>query len=44
MINLRQKMVFAAGTRERGAQLAVAKRPAKRSATTDDPKHEQREA
>ena len=34
-------MIFATGSRERGAKLAVAKRAAKRSDSTDDPEHEQ---
>ena len=44
MVNLGKKMIFAAGTRERGAELAVAKRAAKRSDSANDPKHDQREA
>src|SRR4029077_8314701 len=39
MINLGQKMIFAAGTRKRGAEFAVAKRATKRGNSADDPQH-----
>jgi hypothetical protein len=42
MINLREKMILAARTRERGAQFAVTKRTAKRRDSADDPEHKQR--
>ena len=43
MINLRKKMIFASGARQRGAQFAIAKRAAKRHDSADDPQHEQGE-
>ena len=44
MINLGEKMVFASGTRQRGSEFSVTKRAAKRSDSTYDPEHQQREA
>ena len=44
VINLREKMIFASGARQRGAQFAVAKRAAKRRDPADDPEHQQRES
>src|SRR5439155_5962663 len=44
MINFGKKMIFATGTRERGAQFTVTKRPAERGDSTDDPEHQQSKA
>jgi len=43
MINFREKMVFAPGTRQRGGEFAVTERAAERDNSTDDPEHQQRE-
>ena len=43
MINSREKMIFASGTRQCRAQFAVAKRTAECRDSADYPKHEQRE-
>src|SRR4029453_10544947 len=37
-------MVFTSGARQRGAELAITKRAAKRGDSADDPKHEQRKS
>src|SRR4029077_20050017 len=41
MINLREKMIFAAGTRQRRAQFAIAERAAKGGDSADHPQHQQ---
>src|SRR5437870_1168836 len=43
MINLREKMIFASGTRQRGAEFAITNRATKRRDSTDNPQHKQRE-
>src|SRR3982751_3563709 len=43
MIDPREKMVFAAGARQRGAELAITERTAKRRGSAYDPQHQQRE-
>ena len=41
MINLGKKMILAPGPRQSRAELAVAKRAAKRRNSSDDPKHQE---
>ena len=43
MINLREKMIFPSGTRQRGAEFAITNRATKRRDSTDNPQHKQRE-
>src|SRR4051812_24738224 len=43
MINFGKEMIFAAGARERCAQLTVTKRATERGDSTDDPEHQQSE-
>src|ERR1051326_359999 len=43
MVNLREKMILASGTRQRGTEFAIAKRTTKRGDSADHPKHQQRE-
>ena len=43
VINFREKVIFAAGARECGAQLAVGKGAAQRRDPTDHPQQQQRE-
>ena len=44
MINLREKMVFASGTRQRGTEFAITKRAAERHGSANHPKHQQRKS
>ena len=44
MIDLREKMIFTSGARQRGAEFAVTKRATKGRDSANDPKHEQRKS
>src|SRR4029077_6180585 len=44
MINFREKMILAAGTRHCSGEFTVTERTAERCDSTDDPEHQQRES